>query len=107
MAELKASLEAMRLVEHAIEVRAMTLNRVVIESDSKTVVSWVTSTQPKPWRHNNILSEIKAIEERLKTVCSFELNNVPRSANDMADYHAKRGVNRPTHWFHGCDAICK
>ena len=58
----------------------------------------MNSTQPKSWKHNNVLMEIHAIKERLHPNCVLEVIYESRTANFMADFFAKGGINRLELW---------
>lgn len=75
--------------------RVTTYNgKVIVESDSRNAVSYVSSLETAPWTFQFHLNEIKS----LSSLIQVEFQHVGRPANAFADYLAKQVVDRSFHF---------
>lgn len=65
-------------------------DRLIVQSDSSNVISWVSSCSARPWKLHFLLSEI----EKLASSFQVALKHMERLANRMANYLAKQGVDK-------------
>ena len=66
-------------------------NRLIIESDSSNVVSWLLNPSRSPWRMKRILAQMEYFKQQLLG-CDFVFSS--REGNTTADALAKSGVSR-------------
>lgn len=65
---------------------------LVIEGDSTNAFKWAIGSKRPPWRLNNVVREVRVLASEL----GVSFAQVRRSANGVADYFAKLGVDN--HW---------
>nr|DAD34640.1 TPA_asm: hypothetical protein HUJ06_005280 [Nelumbo nucifera] len=83
-AEVQALLMGLRCV------KSLNISSVVVEGDSKVVISWMLNQQEGPWRFSHQINEIRVIQLQLHCVFRW----IPRNLNSIADALAKSGVGR-------------
>ncbi|EOY13284.1 Uncharacterized protein TCM_031809 [Theobroma cacao] len=66
-------------------------HRVVFESDSSNLVSWVRSTHNIPWKHRRIIMKIEGLKVKLSM---WNITKVPLYLYEMAVSLAKTGIRR-------------
>ncbi|EOY04598.1 Uncharacterized protein TCM_019820 [Theobroma cacao] len=69
---------------------------LVLKCDNRNVVKWLTDPSDVPWRLRAMVIQIWSL---LAKVDKWSITHIPRSANDMADTLAKKGVLRPYDFF--------
>ena len=64
---------------------------IILENDSKAVISWVNNVLDSPWKYNNLFNKLQNLCLGLGKI-SFV--HIFREANHFADFVAKTGVHR-------------
>ena len=64
---------------------------IILESDSKTVISWLNNVLDSPWKYKNLLNKLQNLYLDLG---KNSFIHVFREANHFADSLAQMGVHR-------------
>ena len=88
LAELLAVVEALSIVVNA---NFFPIPNIIVESDSKAMISWINKESDRPWKYNNILNKLSNFLLRLGNVVFV---HAFREVNTFADFLAKSGIHR-------------
>ncbi|EOX98716.1 Uncharacterized protein TCM_007413 [Theobroma cacao] len=67
-------------------------NNIIIESDSKNVVSWISNPSKALWRLRQLILQIHSLKNRVAG--GWLIKHISRSGNETADSLAKSRVDR-------------
>ena len=89
-AKLRAILQAIRITSQQTTLLHTALG-IIIESDSRTAISWASGSSQPPWILNGFVNTIRTI---MNFIPPISFLYTPREGNSVADQLAKQGVVR-------------
>ncbi|XP_010279147.1 PREDICTED: uncharacterized protein LOC104613145 [Nelumbo nucifera] len=66
------------------------MRKLVVEGDSKVVISWLKQNEKTPWLYRNEIKKFKCFSKDMQLLIQW----TPSAANSFADQLAKHGVNK-------------